>query len=156
VRLLVRSALRGLEDAAPAMLLMVGIGMLLKVASLPAVRDSLKVLLAYFSLSNPMSYVLFFTLTSPLVLYRGPMNPVGAGAGVYAAFYALGLLPVPALFAALLCLAQIQVVTEPTNTHNVWVGGYLGVGVNTIARRTFPWMEGVAVCGLILAAWRYL
>ncbi len=155
-RLVVRCALRGLEDAAPSMLLMIGVGMLLKVSSLPAIRDSLKVLLSHVSFSGRASYVLFFTLAAPLVLYRGPMNPLGAGAGVYAAFYALGLLPAPALFAALLCLAQVQAVTEPTNTHNVWVGGYLGVGVNTIARRTFPWMMAVAVAGLVLAARFYL
>ncbi len=155
-RLIVRSALRGLEDAAPSILLMIGIGMLLRTAALPAVRDSLKVLLGFFSFSNPLAYVAFFALAAPLVLYRGPMNPLGAGAGVYAAFYSLGLLPPPALFAALLCLAQVQAVTEPTNTHNVWVGGYLGVSVNTIARRTFPWMWLVALAGLALAAARYL
>ena len=155
-RLVARCALRGLEDAAPSMLLMVGIGMLLKAASLPAVREALEVLLAQFRFSGPVSYVVFFTLASPLVLYRGPMNPLGAGAGVYAAFYALRLLPDPALFAALLCLAQVQAVTEPTNTHNVWVAGYLGVGVSTIARRTLPWMIAVALAGLVLAAVRYL
>lgn len=154
-RLISRSALKGLEDAAPSILLMVGIGMLLKAADLPAVREVLASLLGRVHFPSALSYVLFFTLLSPLVLYRGPMNPWGAGIGIYAAFYALKLLPGQALLAALMCVAQVQAVSEPTNTHNVWVGSYLGVGVTTIARKTLPWMVLVAFGGLLIAAARY-
>lgn len=156
VQTLLSSMIRGVEDAAPAVLLMVGIGMLLNALSLPAVRDALAPLVAQLPVGEPVSYVLFFTLLSPLALYRGPLNPFGVGVGVYSLMLASGVLPALALLAAIMSVVQVQNVCDPTNTHNVWVATYTGVRVEDISRATLPAMMAVCFGGLLVGAWLFL
>lgn len=156
VRTLVSSAIRGVEDAAPAAILLVGIGMLLNALTLPAVRDALAPIVAQVPVRSPVSYVLFFTLLAPLALYRGPFNVFGVGAGVFSLMLAAGILPPFALLAAIMSIVQVQNVCDPTNTHNVWVASYTGVRVEDISMATLPAMMLVCFEGLLLGAWLFL
>lgn len=151
-KILSGAAIRGMEDAAPAIVLMIGIGMLLKTASLPEVKRPLEPIIALITPHSPITYVVFFTLLSPLVLYRGPLNPWGVGISVYALMNSLQLMPPLALLAAIMSLGQIQVVSEPTNTHNVWVANYLGLPVEDLTKTTLAYMVAVAVAGLIMGS----
>lgn len=155
IKILSRSAISGMEAAAPAIVLMVGIGMLLKMSFLPEVRLVLEPFLGYLSGLGPWSYVATFTLLAPFVLYRGPLNPWGLGIGVYALLNSTGTLPSLALLAALISLTQVQGVCDPTNTHNVWVANYAGVSVDKITRMTLLFQIAVAFLGLCLGAWLY-
>ncbi len=156
VQTLMSSMIRGVEDAAPAAILMVGIGMLLNALTLPAVRTALAPLVAGLPVQSPLGYVLFFTLLSPLALYRGPLNPYGVGVGVYSLMLASGVLPALALLAAIMSIVQVQNVCDPTNTHNVWVASYTGVRVEDISRATLPAMMLVCLGGLLAGAWLFL
>jgi hypothetical protein len=156
VQTLLSSMIRGVEDAAPAAILLVGIGMLLNALTLPAVRDALAPLVAQLPVQSPVGYVLFFTALSPLALYRGPLNPYGVGVGVYTLMLDAGLLPAFALLAAIMSIVQVQNVCDPTNTHNVWVATYTGVGVDDITRATLPAMMLVCLGGLLMGAWLFL
>lgn len=156
VQTLVASLLEGIGDAAPAAVLMAGIGMLLNALTLPAVRDALAPLVALLPVGEPLTYVLFFGLLSPLALYRGPLNPYGVGVGVYALLLSSGLLPPLALLAAIMSVVQVQNVCDPTNTHNVWVATYTGVRVDEITLATLPAMMLVCVGGLLIGAWMFL
>ncbi len=156
VRTLSASAVRGVEDGAPAAILMIGIGMLLNALTLPAVKEALAPLVAAIPLRSPAAYVLFFGLLSPLALYRGPLNPFGVGIGVYSIMFATGALPPLALLAAIMSVVQVQNVCDPTNTQNVWVANYAGVRVEEITRASLATMIVVCLCGLILGAWMFL
>ncbi len=156
VQTLLASAIRGIEDAAPAVILLVGIGMLLNALTLPAVRDALAPLVAQLPVQSAAGFVLFFTLLSPLALYRGPLNPYGVGIGVYSLMLTAGVLPAYALLAAIMSIVQVQNVCDPTNTHNVWVATYTGVGVDEITRATLPAMVLVCFGGLLVGAWWFL
>ena len=156
VQTLLSAMIRGVEDAAPAVLLMAGIGMLLNALTLPAVRVALAPLVSQLPVGTPLSYVLFFTLLSPLALYRGPLNPFGVGVGVYSLMLSSGLLPPLALLAAIMSVGQVQNVCDPTNTHNVWVASYTGVRVEEISRATLLPMMLVCLGGLLLGAWWFL
>jgi H+/gluconate symporter-like permease len=156
VQQLASAAVRGLEDVAPAIILMIGIGMLLNSTTLPAVRISLEPLIAKVDFRSPVVYALFFGLLSPLALYRGPLNAYGIGIGVYTLIGALGLLPAPALLAAALSIAQVQSACDPTNTHNVWVANYVGMRVEEITRATILYKIAVCLIGLIVGSWLYL
>ncbi len=156
VQTLLSSMIRGVEDAAPAAILLVGIGMLLNALMLPAVRTALAPLVAQAPVQTPLGFVLFFTLLSPLALYRGPLNPYGVGVGVYSLMLAAGVLPAYALLAAIMSIVQVQNVCDPTNTHNVWVATYTGVGVEDITRATLPAMMLVCFGGLLVGAWLFL
>jgi hypothetical protein len=156
IRTLTASAVRGVEDGAPAAILLIGIGMLLNALTLPAVKTALEPIITAVPLRSPISYVLFFGLLSPLALYRGPLNPFGVGIGVYSIMFAAGALPPLALLAAIMSVVQVQNVCDPTNTQNVWVANYTGVRVEEITRASLIPMMIVAVGGLVIGAWMFL
>jgi len=144
VKTLVASAIRGVEDVAPAVLLFMGIGMLLVATSLPATKAALEPVVAAIAPRNWLGYVVLFGLLSPLALYRGPLNPFGVGIGVYTVLAGLGILPPVTLVAAVMAVVQVQNVCDPTNTQNVWVANFTGVGVDEITKRTLPYQVAVA------------
>ena len=156
VKQLSSAAVKGLEDVAPAVILMIGIGMLLNATKLPAVQDSLRPLIESVNFHSPLVYVLFFGMLSPLSLYRGPLNPYGIGIGVYSLISMLGLMPPLALLAALMSVVQVQTICDPTNTHNVWVANYVGMRVEEITRQTVLLKMAVCLIGLIVGSWLYL
>lgn len=156
VRQLSSAAVKGLEDVAPAVILMIGIGMLLNATKLPAVQASLAPLIQAINFRSPLIYVCFFGLLSPLALYRGPLNPYGIGIGVYSILGAAGLLPPPALVAALMSVVQVQTVCDPTNTHNVWVANYVGMRVEEVTRETLVYKMAVCVGALLVGVFLYL
>jgi len=156
VKQLSSAAVRGLEDVAPAVILMIGIGMLLNATTLPAVQESLRPLVESVPLRNPIAYVLFFGLLSPLALYRGPLNPYGIGIGVYSLIGSLGLLPPLALLAAVMSVVQVQNVCDPTNTSNVWVANNVGMRVEEITRMTLAYKVAVCLAGLLVGGVMYL
>ena len=145
VQTLVASWIRGVEDVAPAIILMMGIGMLLVAANTPEVARALAPVVSAIAPRTPLAYVLLFGLLSPLALYRGPLNPFGVGIGVYAVLATLHVLPPVALVAAVMAVVQVQNVCDPTNTQNVWVANFTGVSVEKITRLTLPFQVGVAV-----------
>lgn len=153
---LTSSMVRGIEDGAPAAILMMGIGMLLNALKLPAVEAVLKPLVAALPLKYGWAYVLFFGLLSPLALYRGPLNIFGIGLGIFSLMFTSGLLPPLALLAAMMATAQVQTTSDPTNTHNVWVANYTGVRVEEITKETLLPMILVCIGGLILGAFLFL
>ncbi len=153
---LTASLVRGIEDGAPAAILMMGIGMLLNALKLPAVEAALKPMVTALPLDSALSYVLFFGLLSPLALYRGPLNLFGVGIGVYSLMFTLGILPPLALLAAVMSVVQVQNVCDPTNTHNVWIANFTGVRVEEITKETILPMMIVCIGGLILGAILFL
>ena len=156
VKQLSSAAVKGLEDVAPAVILMIGIGMLLNATTLPAVQSSLRPLIEVVNLRAPLVYVLFFGLLSPLALYRGPLNPYGIGIGVYSLIGTLGLLPPTALLAAVMSVVQVQNACDPTNTHNVWTANYVGIRVEEITRELLALKVAVCIVGLIVGGILYL
>jgi hypothetical protein len=151
VKLLVAAWIRGIEDVAPATILMIGIGMLLVAANTPEVQAAMKPLVAAAAPRSPLAYVVLFGLLSPLALYRGPLNPYGVGIGVYTVLAALHVLPAVALVAAVIAVVQVQNVCDPTNTQNVWVANFTGTGVERITRLLLPWQVAVATIAVIVA-----
>lgn len=158
IQTLVACAIRGLEDVAPAVLLMVGIGMLLTATKTPQVSAALRPLVASEALRHPLFYVCIFGLFSPLVLYRGPLNPFGVGIAVFTVLFTAHVLPPVILVAAIMAVVQVQNVCDPTNTANVWIANYTGVALNEITRRTLPYQVAVATaaCLIVIAFSRSL
>ena len=150
VQTLVAAWIRGIEDVAPATVLMIGIGMLLVAAQSPQVQAAVSPLVAAVAPRSPLGYVVLFGLLSPLALYRGPLNPYGVGIGVFTVLLTLHVLPPVALVAAVMAVVQVQNVCDPTNTQNVWVANFTGVGVERITRLTLPWQVAVATLAALI------
>lgn len=158
VQLLSRSVLEGISSVGPALALLVGIGMVVTAMAGPAGATDWKVstlirpLLLSVTPHSPWTYVLLFGALAPLALYRGPLNLYGMGAGLVAAMLGTGALPPAAIMAAFFSVGLLQGVSDPTNTHNVWIANNLGVDVGRLLKATLPYVWAGAVAGLVVAA----
>lgn len=162
VQLLSASVIEGIRDVAPAIGLMIGIGMLFTAVSSEPVKACLvwhdaetgepRGPLAMLRITSPVAFVVVWTALAPLALYRGPLNVWGMGIGIAGALVAGGVLPPAAAMAGLMAVGQVQGICDPTNTHNVWVAGELGVDTQDILRRTLPYAWGFAAVALAVGA----
>jgi C4-dicarboxylate transporter, DcuC family len=152
VQLLARSAVEGVSAVAPAVVLMIGIGILVEAVMHPQVQAQVRPVLSLILPSSRLGYIVVFSLLAPLALYRGPLNLWGMGAGLAAMMAASPGLGAAAVMGALLSVGQIQGVCDPTNTWNVWIANYVGTDVQRILRRTIGYVWPAAVVGLALSA----
>jgi H+/gluconate symporter-like permease len=151
VTTLVAAGIRGVEDVAPAILLFIAIGMLLAMTKQPQFLAALQPLIGNGWASNPIAFVVIFGLLSPLVLYRGPLNPFGVGIAIFTVLLATHVLPPIVLVAAVMAVVQVQNVCDPTNTANVWVANFTGTPIAEITKRTLPYQVAVATLACIAA-----
>ena len=152
IKTITSSAIKGIEDGAPAAILMMGIGMLLNALNLQPIKMALEPLIKALPFSSPIFYVAFFGLLSPLALYRGPLNVFGIGIGLFTIMFGTGVLPPLALLAAIMCVVQVQNVCDPTNTHNVWIANFTGIRVEELTKETILPLVLVCLVGLVVSA----
>lgn len=150
IPVLTAAAIRGLEDVAPAIILFIGIGMLLTATKAPQFAAALHPLATSHALRNPLVFVAIFGVLSPLVLYRGPLNPFGIGIAVFTVLLSGHVLPPVVLVAAIMAVVQVQNVCDPTNTANVWIANFTGVQIVEITKRTLPYQVAVAIIACIV------
>jgi len=163
LNLFIRSVFEGGAVVMPAVALMLGIGMLLNAVMGPniplgenysagwPVLNLLQPVMMKIIPSNPFTYIIFFTIFAPLALYRGPLNVWGMGFGIAAVFLAAGMNP-GAIMGLLLSVGQIQGISDPTNTQNVWLANEMRVDVQKILWNTIPYTWLIAFIGLIISA----
>ncbi len=163
VNMLSQSIIEGGASVMPAVVLMMGIGMLLNSIMGPTNDGSasgapwpvlvfLRPAMESIIPSSPWTYVIVFTLLAPLSLYRGPLNVWGMGYGLAAIMLASGSLPTAAIMGLLLSVGTIQGICDPTNTHNVWIANELHLDTQEILWRTLPYVWVVAMIGLMVSA----
>ena len=162
LNLFIRSIFEGGGVVMPAVVLMFGIGMLLIAIMGPSnysgtwpVLKLLKPLLEFIVPTNVWQYIIYFSLAAPLALYRGPLNVWGMGYGIAAVFLASGLNPA-AVMGLLLSVGQIQGISDPTNTHNVWLANEMRVDVQKVLYNTIPYTWVIAIAGLIASAFYFM
>ncbi|MDI3310863.1 MAG: C4-dicarboxylate ABC transporter [Thermoanaerobacterium sp.] len=147
-----KTAYDGIADSAPAVLLMIGIGMLLNSVMHPYVSQALSSVLKNIIPTSPVPYILFFGILAPLALYRGPLNLWGLGSGIAGLIISLKILPPITVMGALLSTERIQAIGDPTNTQNVWLSNYAGVDVNKLLIKLLPYIWILAIAGIITAS----
>lgn len=156
IKTLTSSAIKGIEDGAPAAILMMGIGMLLNALNLPLIKTALEPLILALPFQSTIFYIAFFGLLSPLALYRGPLNIFGIGIGLFTIMFGTAVLPPLALLAAIMCVVQVQNVCDPTNTHSVWIANFVGVQVEDFTKETLLPMMLVCIVGLVISMFMFL
>ncbi|GMU85529.1 MAG: hypothetical protein AMXMBFR48_07710 [Ignavibacteriales bacterium] len=167
INILVRSILEGGSVVMPAVALMLGIGMLLNAVMGPSgnaaslhyptgwpVLSLLKPVISSIIPTGKLSYIITFGLAAPLALYRGPLNVWGMGYGIAAILLASGMVP-GAIMGMLLSVGQIQGISDPTNTQNVWLANEMRVEVQKILWNTIAYTWCIAVLGLAVSAFIY-
>lgn len=151
INVLTRSILDGTSTVLPAVILMIGIGMLLAAVTHPSVSQAMAPLFASVVPSHALAYVVVFTIIAPLSLYRGPLSLWGMGSGLVKLMQKTTALGSQAIMGMLMSVGQIQGVCDPTNTHNIWIATYLGTDTQTLLRRTIPYVWLGVIAGLCLA-----
>lgn len=155
MNVLVKTCYDGITDSGPAVILMIGIGILYLAVTHPMVKEVLNPFLLAVVPSGRVGYIIFFTLLAPLALYRGPMNLFGLGSGIAALIIGLGTLSPLAVMGAFLAAERIQGCGDPTNTQNVWTANFAEVDVNTITKKLLPYLWILAAFGVVLAGFIY-
>ena len=155
MNLLVKSGYDGVTDAGPAVLLMIGIGILFLAVTNANVKTVLDPFLLKVTPTSRAGFIIFFSLLAPLALYRGPMNLFGLGSGIAALIIGLGTLQPQAVMGAFLSAERIQACGDPTNTQNVWTANFCEVDVNALTKKLLPYLWVVAVIGVIISGVRF-
>jgi len=151
INVLTRSILDGTAAVIPAVLLMMGIGMLITAVMDKNVAEALSPIMKACVPTHALSYILGFSCFSFLALYRGPLSLWGMGSGLVALAKTVTVLSSQAIMAMLMSVGQIQGICDPTNTANIWIATYLGVDTQVILRRTIPYALLCVLLGLSLA-----
>lgn len=163
----VQSLFEGGSVVMPAVAMMIGIGMLLNAIMGPGgewaaahpegwqVINLLRPVMMGIVPSSVVGYVVVFTIAAPLALYRGPLNVWGMGYGLAAVFLATGMNP-GAVMGLLLAVGQVQGVSDPTNTHNVWLANEMQQNVQKVLWNTIPYTWAIAFLGLIVSALMFM
>lgn len=152
IQVLSSSVVEGIKDVAGVVGLMMGIGILLNGVSATQTSSLMQPIISAIVPSNPIVYVILFTILSPLALYRGPLNMYGLGSGLAKIMVAAGTLSASAVGMALRSTSVVQCVSDPTNTQNVIVADYANVDVNDILKSTLPYTMVMAFFILLFTA----
>jgi len=155
MNLLVKTCYDGITNSGPAIILMIGIGILYLAVTHSMVKEVLNPFLLAVVPQGRIGYIIFFSLLAPLALYRGPMNLFGLGSGIAALVIGLNTLSPMAVMAAFLAAERIQGCGDPTNTQNVWTANFCEVDVNGITKKLLPYLWAVAVVGVVIGAVLY-
>lgn len=148
---LTRCMIEGSATVVPAVIVMMGIGMLYTAVTADQIKQAMSPLLTTSIPTHALPYMIVFTIAAPLSLYRGPLNIWGMGSGLAALIRKASSLTPPAIYSMLMSVGQIQTICDPTNTQNIWVATYLGVDTKAILVRTIPYAWAGVTAGLLLA-----
>jgi hypothetical protein len=148
-----RAIIDGVASVIPAVVLMIGIGMLITAVRHPNVANAIAPILTAVIPTRPFKYVIIFTLIAPLSLYRGPLSVWGMGSGIVALMQKATALSSKGIMGMLLSVGQIQGICDPTNTHNIWIATYLGTDTQALLRKTIPYAWLAAAAGLCLSVY---
>jgi hypothetical protein len=155
VQIFTKSVLESFETVAPAVMLIIGIGMLLNSVQHGQIKEALQPILQALSPQSGIFYVLIFTLLAPLALYRGPLNIWGMGSGFATIMLATGALKPEAIMAMLMSVGAMQGVCDPTNTHNAWIASHNKVDTVDILKQMLIYIWPMVVVALTIAAAMY-
>jgi hypothetical protein len=151
INVLTRAILDGTANVIPAVLLMMGIGMLISAVMDQHVAEALRPIMQTCVPTHALTYVLGFGCFSFLALYRGPLSLWGMGSGLVSLAQKATALSGQAIMAMLMSVGQIQGICDPTNTANIWIANYLGLDTQLILKRTIPYALLCVFLGLSLA-----
>ena len=152
VNTLTRAIIEGAQSVIPAVILMMGIGMLLCAVMHKTIAGAIAPILSSNVPTRALPFIITFTLLAPLALYRGPLSLWGMGSGLVVLMQRSTQLGGQAIMGMLMSVGQLQGVCDPTNTHNVWIATYLGLDAQVLLRKTIAYAWLSVMAGLVLAA----
>ena len=116
----------GFKDGAPAAILFVGIGMLLKAVTASVTQTALNPFMIAVTPKTVIGFIIFAIILCPLSLYRGPFNIFGLGSGLAASIIGLGTLPTILIATVFYACSRWPAQAGPTATQVVWSSSFVG------------------------------
>lgn len=141
--------IEGIQDVASPIALFIGIGMLLSSVATPEVSGVISPILNMIIPTSPLGYIAFFTLLSPLAIYRGPLALYGLGAGIGALMIPGGMSPVM-VFIGMQAIGVLQGISDPTQSYTIWIADFTRTDVIDYLRKTLFWCVGGVAISIIL------
>ncbi len=137
VSLLTQAAYDGVKDAAPPVMIFMGIGMILTSVASTTVQTALAPFMSLIVPGTVIGLLIFCAVLSPLSLYRGPFNILGLGSCLAAGIIGLGTFPPVLLAAVFYCTFRWPAQACPTATQVVWVSNYVGEDPVNVSNKVF-------------------
>ncbi|MCG9597100.1 transporter [Vibrio sp. Isolate25] len=138
INAIAQSFVQGTQEVAGAIVLLIGLGILIRGVQFytvtPIIAPAIEMLVSM--LQSPMTYVIGFTLATPLVLYRGPLNSWGIGGSLPAIFATAGFSPIAVVW-VLRSTGMMQGFGDPTNSQNIWIADFVQADPNDITKSLF-------------------
>jgi hypothetical protein len=76
----------------------------------------------------------------------------GMGAGIAVLIVSLDILPPAVVAGAFLGVQYIQGASDPTNSHNTWIGGFANVDTAVILKKSLPYTWAMCILMLLYVA----
>jgi len=127
------------KDAAPPIGLCIGIGMALKAMTAARTQEAIQPFMNVITPGTITALVIFAVVLAPGVIYRGPLNIYGLGAGLLACMITTGKLAPVVLGAVFYSLCRWANDGCPTSTVVVYVSNYVGSDSVTATNKIFIW-----------------
>ncbi len=124
-------------------ILLASVGIFMHAVKTPEVINLMAPLLLKLMPNTPIQCLLFFTVLSPLVLYKGPFNLQGMGAGLSSVIIASTSMNPMVLAMALLSLNNLRKMMDPLDTQNIALMQYVEVDTNLVIKKILPYALGI-------------
>ncbi|WP_370763421.1 hypothetical protein [Megamonas funiformis] len=120
-------------------ILLSSVGIFMHAVKTLEVVDLMAPLLLHLMPKSPTQCLLFFTILSPLVLYKGPFNLQGMGAGLSAVIISSTSMNPMVLGMALLSLNNLRKMMDPLDVQNIALMQYVDVDTNLVIKKILPY-----------------
>lgn len=120
-------------------ILLAAVGIFMHAVKTPEVVNLMAPLLLHLMPKSPIQCLLFFTILSPLVLYKGPFNLQGMGAGLSTVIISSTSMNPMVLGMALLSLNNLRKMMDPLDIQNITLMQYVDVDTNLVIKKILPY-----------------
>lgn len=156
MNILTKCCYEGFKDAAPSVVLMMGVGMVLKAINSPQVSSVMQPFITAITPTGVLGFILMFGLLAPFALMRGPLNIYGMGAGIGALMIGVGAIPAVSIMAALFAIDRFTNHVCPTSTQVIWAANYTQNDAMAATKKLFipTWIS--VIVAIVIAGFMYV
>lgn len=132
-------------------ILLIAVGIFVNAVKTQAVVHLIAPLFIAFMPQSPVQCLLFFTILSPLVIYKGPFNLQGMGAGLNTIIMSSSAMNPMVLGIALLSLNTLRRMMDPLDAQNIALAQYVEVDICKVIKKIVPYALMINYCMLFYA-----
>ena len=140
-----------ISKSVDVIVLLSAVGIFMHAVKTQAVVNLMAPLLLCLMPKTATECLLFFTILTPLVLYKGPFNMQGMGAGLSSVIMASTTFNPMVLGMALLSLNTLRKIMDPIEVQNIAVMQYVQVDNNLVIKKVLPYAMAINYFALFYA-----